>query len=49
MPASCEVNNDDKDVYGIPEITCAFIGGDYNEWVAELNKPFQSKGGCELA
>jgi hypothetical protein len=42
LPATEESN-------GMPIVYCDFIGGDYDEWIVELTKPFKSKGGCELS
>lgn len=38
-----------KDSPGNPFVGCDFIGGDYDEWAAAIDKPFTSTGGCELS
>lgn len=48
MPANCQILQQ-KDSQGNPIINCDFIGGDYDEWVADRGKPFASDGGCELS
>jgi hypothetical protein len=34
---------------GNPVVHCDFIDTPYDEWVAGLDKPFPSKGRCELS
>lgn len=40
---------DEKDSDGTPVVICDYVPGDYDEWVANLGKPFESRGGCELS
>jgi hypothetical protein len=48
LPANCQIL-DEKDEKGYPIFHCDYVGEDYDEWKANLDKPFVSNGGCELS
>jgi hypothetical protein len=47
-PLPCQ-DSDQKDSHGNPVVVCEFIGGNYEEWVDQLDKPFKSTAGCDLS